>query len=146
MEMRLFYYVAVMLIIKVIQINATRVTCESVDYEVELGTPTTCFLNGESTTINSDETTIFAATGSDVRSMFLASNKNIFFLPVNISESFQNLLILDASDCSLTKIAKINFSYLGKLLTLNLNSNQIEKIPDNTFKDLKSLQWLHLRE
>lgn len=74
----------------------------------------------------------------------LHNNKNIFFLPVDVSKTFSNLVVLKAWDCSLTTISRENFRGLGKLQFLDLETNQISKITRDTFRDLESLEWIWL--
>ena len=79
-----------------------------------------------------------------VQGLSFYTNKQIMFLPVNVADNFNNLVAYDASECSITKISRVNFVGLGRLRSLALVGNQIEKIYIETFEDLKNLEILWL--
>lgn len=99
----------------------------------------------ESTAINSRDVTIDTKDHyTTVKGLWFLENKAIKFLPIKISESFPNLVALDAQYCSLTEITYENFAGLDQLAGLYLTKNAIEKIDYDTFKDLVSLKELNL--
>lgn len=71
-------------------------------------------------------------------------NSKISFLPQGVGGKLPNLLSYAATYCSVKAIFKDNFKGLSKLIYLGLNRNEIEKIPTNTFEDLKVLEKLEL--
>lgn len=108
-----------------------------------VGSQKSCLMR-ESTFIDFKETTISSEEDENVTGFALHNNKNIFFLPVDVSKTFSNLVVLKAWDCSLTTISRENFRGLGKLQFLDLESNYINKITRDTFRDLESLEWIWL--
>lgn len=72
------------------------------------------------------------------------NNNNVEFSPQNVWKIFPSLLFYDASHCNLEVIRRENFKNLRKLKYLWIGSNQIEKIDDDTFMDLVSLEQLNL--
>lgn len=95
--------------------------------------------------IDSMDYTISSRSENQI-ALHFAGNKNIFFLPVRLSESFSDLRELDAENCSLTVILKENFKKLDNLEVVLLRLNQIERIETNTFEDLSFLKYLWLSE
>lgn len=81
-----------------------------------------------------------------VQFLSLLFNKKIFFLPVNVSQSFPNLLIYHAGHCSIETIKKINFEAMSTLRWLFLDGNQLERIDSDTFDDLTDLIRLEMSE
>lgn len=73
-------------------------------------------------------------------------NKDILFLPIEVAQSFPNLIGYTATSNYVTSIGKQHFKDLRKLRELRLNKNRIEVIASDTFEDLISLQWLALDE
>jgi Leucine-rich repeat (LRR) protein len=67
------------------------------------------------------------------------------FLPVNISQTFQNLLGIFAANKNLQKIDGKSFENLASMEIIQLNDNKISHIPDDTFKHLQNLRILVLR-
>lgn len=97
------------------------------------------------TSIDAPNATISKRDDS-ITGMQFFNNKNIQYLPIEVSEKFPNLLIHDATLCSIKEISRINFEGLGKVYYVRLGHNQIEKITSETFIDLESLEMLDLRK
>jgi hypothetical protein len=95
--------------------------------------------------IESTEATI-SSTDTSISRLNLSNNKQVIFLPEKVDEKFPNLLHYQAKNCAVSVIAKKNFKGLEKLKKLNLWGNQIERIPNNAFEDLKDLEVLSLGE
>lgn len=120
------------------------VSCESlssVTTHTNLGEVNTCNMK-LCTAIN--EPKISISHPNDVGQLDLSGNKKIEFLPIDIHITFPNLLGFYASECSVKSVGNENFRYLRKLRNLNLGSNQIEKIIDETFAGLEMLEYLWL--
>lgn len=96
----------------------------------------------KSTSINSAGTTM--SSNANITALTFGWNKKIFFLTVQLAESFPNLVVLHASGCSITSVVKQNFNRLQKLRRLDLDLNKIRKIPNDAFQDLISLEWLQM--
>ena len=79
---------------------------------------------------------------SSIRGLSFYTNKKIMFLPVNVAESFNNLIAYDASECSITIISRENFAGMEHLRSLALVGNQIEKIYSDVFEGLENLEHL----
>lgn len=102
----------------------------------------TCFMD-KTTSIDTKNVTI-STLDNLIGGLDLTDNKNIFFLPVGVSEKFPNLLGYIARKVSIKEISRSNFKGMDKLKFLNLYGNQIEKITSETFIDLKNLEKLYL--
>ena len=72
------------------------------------------------------------------------SGHTIFYLPVKVNESFQQLFAYSADECSVESISKDNFKGMRSLKVLHLSHNQIEEISNGVFEDLVSLEYLVL--
>lgn len=83
-----------------------------------------------------------------VLSLTFYTNRNIFYLPIDVAKSFPNLTAFGADETSIKEISKENFRNLRKLRCLTLVSNKIEMIFSDTFEDLESLEvlWLGKRK
>lgn len=126
--------------------GAEKLLCESTDssyFTYYEETIETCFLN-VSTVINSSDTVI--NSDYDANGLYLENNKNISFLPIEMSKTFKNLWIIDATKCAIKRIGPRNFAGLQDLDSLWLAGNLIDEIPKDTFKDLLSLSDIDLRE
>lgn len=73
-----------------------------------------------------------------------SGNQKLSYPPVDVAQSFPNLLGYDMFNCLIKKISKSNFVGLSKLKGLWLNHNQITRIDSNVFEDLISLEFLTL--
>lgn len=67
------------------------------------------------------------------------------YIPLGISDRFPNLIEIKIQRSSVKKVSKDVFAGLRKLKLLNLESNQIQTIDENSFNDLVSLEELDLR-
>lgn len=79
-----------------------------------------------------------------VKGFMANNNKNLKFLPVDVSENFPNLLAYSASRCCLRGLVRSNFEGLMSLQHLDLQHNKIESIESKNLHDLKSLKYLKL--
>lgn len=127
--------------------NASQISCEGVDFPSWLGDNDEvkrCLMQ-KTTTIDSEGITI-SSKDESMRRLNFYQNKQIKYLPVEVFESFPNLLAYDAANCSLTTITKSYFRKMVKLKSLSLNDNQILMIYSDTFEDLIALEFLYLRK
>lgn len=76
----------------------------------------------------------------------LQHNKKVFYLPIDVFETYPDLQAYAANDCSVKKVNRRNFMQLTKMLVIWLTRNLIEKIPSDTFEDLTLLVELQLRK
>lgn len=74
----------------------------------------------------------------------LPGSKKVLFLPIRVDRNFPDLFMYSANNNFLQKIARINFLNLKHLVILSLGDNQIDRIDEDTFEDLESLQLLVL--
>lgn len=119
-----------------------------------------------------DETFRIASSSvnSSVMGLSMKNDKNVKFIPENISDIFPQLTHLQVSECSLktlnsrcfknlvelerlyllgNQISSIEvgaFKDLGKLLSLELDKNRLTVLPSNVFDSLRSLVSLDLRD
>lgn len=125
--------------------EAKQVSCESVGknaWGFGIGSVKTCFM--ERTTVIDEDNVSISTFDENIGGLLFRRNKKIIFLPVKVAEAFPNLELYSAWDCSVTQISRENFAGLRKLKILHLEVNQIEKIQSDTFKNLVSLEILHL--
>jgi Leucine rich repeat len=128
-------------------VTPNMVSCENVtqaSWPSPVGAVNTCWMQN-TVSITIPETSILPRDVS-VLGLALGGNKNVFYLPVKVAESFPNLLAYSAGNCSLKEIRSENFQGLTKLKYLRLRYNQIEIIATNTFLDLVNLEILELRK
>lgn len=130
------------------QLYAEDVECEKKEnrlyYWGDVSTVKTCFMD-KVATIDSPGVEI-SSRDETIKGLMMAFNKKIRLLPEKVAQKFPNLQIYYASSCSLTEVSKSNFKNLVKLKGLSLSVNQIEKISNNTFGDLKLLKEIYLRK
>lgn len=138
------FVIFTLLVLAARQLRSAEIRCEKKEnYNWHIvGSAKACFMNS-ATTINSTGLTI-TPRDETIGGLHLQSNQKVRFLPEKVSETFPNFLAYYAYGCSLTEVSKIHFENLVKLRVLQLSGNQIEKIPSNTFEDLKSLEYLDL--
>lgn len=105
----------------------------------------TCLMN-ENTEISSKNFMISSDYNEEVDAIDFVRNKRIVFLPERIHEKFPELKVIEAQSCSILEISAVNFAKLNRLEQLQLQNNQIEKIPNDVFADLTSLTLLRLSE
>lgn len=126
---------------------AREVACESVSsigWGVgNVGDAKTCWMR-TTTSINEPDVTI-STKDESVHGLVLYYNKKIFHLPIQVDETFPNLLAYTAHDCgNIKQVSKKHFRGLTKLKFLSLEENQIELIMSETFDELTSLEVLRL--
>lgn len=126
--------------------EANEVNCERMKFALDEETPVkTCYMKN-TTKILKAGSIISLPRDEEMKKLNFRTNKKIFFLPIKISKSFPDLLVLDAGRCSLKKIARESFQGLQNLQKLFLDQNRIEKVPKNTFEDLIELLIIDLSE
>lgn len=114
-------------------------------YFVFFASKKTCKID-TSAAIDSADFTISSDYDDDVDGIEYSSNKKIQYLPVNPATIFPDLVIIAASGCSIKSISRLNFEGLRKLRALYLESNRIERVNSDTFKDLDELEQIFLSE
>lgn len=129
-------------------VSESGVPCIIVDqpgYFVFFASKKTCQIS-TSAVIDSDNFTISSDYDDDVDGIDYSSNKKINYLPVNPATIFPNLAIISASGCSIKSLSRQNFEGLRKLRALYLESNKIERVNSDTFKNLDELEQIFLSE
>lgn len=127
-------------------IEGKQISCERIenyDWFRRFPNGKICYL--ENTLIDSNKFTI-SPRRNEPMALKLELNKKAFYLPINLQNTFPQLKLYYASDCSIKALHKDNFKNLKKLIMLNLSFNQIQRIDSDTFDDLTSLEFLSLRE
>lgn len=120
-------------------------SCERIgDVSWSEGVYKTCYM--KNATVDSADFEISSSADTTIRALHFGDNKQIRFLPENIAQKFPNLAMLYAGYCSIEIVSYVNFKGLGNLRWLHLQTNGIEKIDSNVFKDLLLLEELFLRE
>lgn len=104
-----------------------------------------CFMD-EKTVINATNFVVGDPKDDDVGGIKFDENKNMEYLPYNIYMQLPNLVIYQASKCSIKGISKKNFEKLSRLKAIDLSFNQIQKISGNTLRGLESLTRFELSE
>lgn len=95
-----------------------------------------------STPISSPDVSI--VPDETIHGLTFSGNQKLSFPPVDVAQSFPNLLGYDMYNCLIKTISKSNFVGLSKLKGLWLNHNHITRIDRNVFEDLVSLEFLTL--
>lgn len=111
-----------------------------------------CILKGNFTTFyvfgnhgaNAANFSLDVGRNLKVKGFMANNNKNLEFLPVDVSENFPNLLAYSASRCCLKGLVYSNFKGLTSLQHLDLQHNKIESVESKNFLDLRSLRFLKL--
>jgi Leucine-rich repeat (LRR) protein len=96
------------------------------------------------TSIVGSKANILTALDKYILVLTFSRNSEIYYLPINVADKFPNLMVYNASFCSIKKVLNMNFQFLSKLKTLDLSFNQVEVIEKETFVDLKSLETIRL--
>ena len=96
--------------------------------------------------INSTGISIAPPRDENMKKIIFDYNKKVFYLPEKVREVYPNLEIYTAGGCSIIAISKNNFEGLTHLKELNLEFNNIQRIPNEVFKDLLSLESIFLGE
>lgn len=127
--------------------NSSKISCEYIKgrhWGRSIGDVKSCKMQN-TIAIDSNRVTI-SIKDESVIGLDFWGNKKIKFLPVQVNESFPNLLAYSAGHCSLSTIEKENFKGMNKLKGLWLYMNQISTINSDTFEDLVGLEMLYLRK
>jgi hypothetical protein len=72
----------------------------------------------DDTTVIAEQNLIIATRDGSINSLRFSENKNILYLPVQVSENFPRLLTYSASNCSIKQVSKENFAGLKNLIAL----------------------------
>lgn len=88
--------------------------------------------------------TLFSLRDESMLGFKVSDNKEISFLPVKVAEKFPNLEIYSASRAVVKEVWKKNFESLKYLKVLYLNNNQLKRLPNDVFADLKELRVIDL--
>lgn len=103
-----------------------------------------CHFNS-SVVISSSDTSIAETKDESVDALFVINyNLNVKFLPVNVYAKFPNVKSIQAVGCSIKEISRKNFANLDQLKSIVLNSNEITKVPSDTFQGLLQLAVINL--
>lgn len=108
-----------------------------------IGKVKTCFMDVQ-TTIDEKGYSINERPANKTFGLLMNYNKNIIYLPEDITEVFLHLEAYAAAHCAIEEIYKENFDGLNELKFLNLAGNKISEISSNTFRSLVSLERLSL--
>lgn len=103
----------------------------------------TCLLN-QTVSITKNNTRF--STDYKAKGLYMKFNRNISLLPIDIYKAFPELIVIDATYCTIKAIGPSNFMNLKSMRFLWLGGNLITNIPKGTFKGLVSLYNLDLRE
>jgi Leucine-rich repeat (LRR) protein len=95
--------------------------------------------------IDQPSSLISSRRDSLLEGLIAQNNKNIKFIPENISDKFLNLELLQFENTSINSIHKKHFKGLHKLRYLNLARNEIETVEKGSFDDNGNLEdlWLN---
>lgn len=96
------------------------------------------------TSIDSTGVSISGRRENSIRGFDFDKNKKVFYLPEKIYKIYPNTLGIFASNCLIYNISKENFEGLQKLRYLNLHTNAIETITNETFEDNPDLEKIVL--
>lgn len=95
-----------------------------------------------------DSRTVIAPTSYDnhTRGLRIVNNKNLKFIPKNLSHLFPNLRRISLSNSSIESIAQYDFEGLKNVRSLDLSRNVISIVNSASFKQLNSLEELNLSD
>lgn len=96
------------------------------------------------TVINTQNATISTNLDVNMTEIYMDFNSAIYYLPINTSLSFPNLLSISCFSSALKMIRKENFQSLVLLRKLDFSSNQIQTISRDVFQNLTNLETLLL--
>lgn len=100
-------------------------------------------MNG-STVIDEPTFKISSPKNELVEELLFRDNKQISHLPIETYTKFPNLIVLDASRCSIKAVKKENFQNLLLLKEIYLSDTRIETIKGKVFEGLVALEIIHL--
>lgn len=143
----IFSKFALYFLVFVYTVEADIISCRSLSITNwnEVGEQKTCDLS-ISTTIVVDNMSFEGEADTTIGALDLRTNGPITFLPIDIDKKFPALVLYESCCGSIKTIAKKNFKSLISLRWLNLGDNQIDRIPSDTFEDMKALEWIELRK
>lgn len=128
----------VLIIASACRLEAVEINCEAIKHCSRF--QKCCYLNG-TTVIDELNVTI---ENSDVHAVVFELNNKIEFLPIDVYEKFPNLEVYLSKEAAVKEISALNFGRLSNLKLLDLESNQIEFIPDDCFQGLFKLHQIYL--
>lgn len=73
----------------------------------------------------------------------ILNNENVKYLPINMHESFPNLLEYEVTGCKVGEVRYDNFKNMKQLKEIKLNNNKIQSIAPSTFDDARQLEKIH---
>ena len=79
-----------------------------------------------------------------VKALSQKYSENTEYLPVNVDQTFPNLVVYEFENCHIKKIGYANLKNLKNLQLINLESNQISSITSSAFNDTPILKYLNL--
>jgi Leucine-rich repeat (LRR) protein len=120
------------------QLSAQHIECE----DHEKATLKICHIRESPITVSIVK--VISPRLKPINVLDLDENIQTYFLPVNISEAFPNLLEMTAKWCSIKSISRENFQGLVQLKKLSLYRNQLTLIHSDTFVGLRSLESVNL--
>lgn len=122
-----------------------EISCEKVEVvnELPMDSRKRCVLS-QTTKINAGGFLIKSPRDESVERVDLAYNKQIEFLPENISESFPNMKVYDAAACAIRRISRANFVNLKEIQKLFFDGNLIERVEGDVFEGLTTLEYIYL--
>lgn len=146
MKMKLVLFISIFSIMKsacaITDMRINIVNCEG--YGDCHYSGTNCCLLKNTSAISSENVKISVKRGLSLVGINMHNNPKIQFLPVNIASKFPNISRIEATDCRIEKVSKINFKGLFSLWVLYLDGNLIEEIKSDTFEDLSGIKFIHL--
>lgn len=125
-----------------LKVNGDEISCSLFDKQTT--SARRCHFNS-SAVISSSDTSIADVKDNTVDAVFIINyNLKVKFLPVNVHAKFPNVKSIQAVGCSIKEISKKNFASLDQLKSIVLNSNEITKVPSDTFQGLTQLMVINL--
>lgn len=125
---------------------ADEVICNFSDDDWSFLNKTLNTCNVEEQFINSPGFLIASDQNLFVKGFDISRNKQIQYIPKNLSEKFPSLLGVQINACSIKEVSESNFEGLFKLQEIDLKSNSIRTIASSAFKDNSKLEFLTLTE
>lgn len=95
-------------------------------------------------TIGNEDYVLDSDVDDTIEEFIIRKMKKVQFLPVNISDKFPNLKLLEVNDCGLTVVRSFYFKNMFNVQRMDLNHNEIDTIEVDAFKDLVSVERLFL--
>lgn len=90
-------------------------------------------------TLDTDKSfTVSSSQSEKIEAIDLGNHHSLEILPKNVGETFPNLIVFKAWNCSISFIGDTTFKSMPKLMILRLDHNKIDRIHQDAFQDLKS--------